>query len=118
MLTSGWSSEPGVALSRSKSQSSSLVSSEKSASTAPALVPVITSGLPEPGDQANTAVRGISRNRTMASGVAARSAGPWLNVSNGEPEKGKSSCCELPDILLRVMHDGKKIEGPDGDLRS
>jgi hypothetical protein len=52
-------------LSRLRSQSSSLVSSEKSASTAPALVPVTTKGRFDPGDQAKAAVLGISRNRTI-----------------------------------------------------
>ncbi len=58
MLTMGWSSTFCSWLSNRKSQSSSLVSSEKSASTAPALVPVTRIGLSLPGDQANTAVRG------------------------------------------------------------
>lgn len=50
---------------RLKSQSSSCVSLEKSASTAPARVPVARYGEPVPGDQANVAVLGISRNLTM-----------------------------------------------------
>jgi hypothetical protein len=53
----GWSSP--------KSQSSKTVSFEKSASTAPALVPVAIKGNAVPGDQAKVAVRGISRRRTM-----------------------------------------------------
>lgn len=50
---------------RLKSHSSSCVSLEKSASTAPARVPVARYGEPVPGDQANVAVLGISRNLTM-----------------------------------------------------
>lgn len=50
---------------RLKSHNSSCVSLEKSASTAPARVPVARYGEPVPGDQANVAVRGISRNLTM-----------------------------------------------------
>lgn len=61
----GWSSTPCSRLSRLRSHSSSLVSSEKSASTAPARVPVTTKGDPEPGDQANAPVRGISLNLTI-----------------------------------------------------
>jgi hypothetical protein len=34
-------------------------------STAPDFVPVAIHGAAEPGDQANAAVRGISRSRTM-----------------------------------------------------
>jgi hypothetical protein len=47
------------------SQSSSCVSLEKSASTAPALVPVAINGCVGPGDQAKQAVLGISRRRTI-----------------------------------------------------
>jgi hypothetical protein len=61
----GWSSTPCSRLSKLRSQSSNLVSSEKSASTAPALVPVTTKGISAPGDQAKAAVLGISRNRTI-----------------------------------------------------
>jgi len=52
----------------SKSHNSNWVSLEKSASTAPALVPVAINGKAVPGDQANVAVRGISRRRTMMKG--------------------------------------------------
>lgn len=69
MLTTGWSSMPCSWLSRDRSQISSLLSSEKSASTAPAFVPVTIVGFPEPGDHAKVAVRGISRRRTMAAGL-------------------------------------------------
>lgn len=65
----GWSSTPCSWSSRRKSQSSSFVSSEKSASTAPALVPVTTYGAPDPDDQAKAAVLGISLNFTMVWGV-------------------------------------------------
>ncbi len=68
MLAAGCSSRPWSWASRLRSHSSSLVSSEKSASTAPDLVPVTRAGL-EPGDQAKAAVRGISLSRTMASTV-------------------------------------------------
>lgn len=50
---------------RLKSHNSSCVSLEKSASTAPARVPVARYGEPVPGDQANVAVLGISRNLTI-----------------------------------------------------
>lgn len=66
MLAVGCSSTPCSELSRLRSHKSSFVSSEKSASTAPALVPVTRRGCPEPGDHANAAVRGISRSLTMA----------------------------------------------------
>jgi len=65
MLPVGWSSVVFFTLSKPRSQSSSVVSSEKSASTAPAFVPVTIEGRPAPGDQAKAAVRGISRRRTM-----------------------------------------------------
>jgi hypothetical protein len=61
----GSSSTPCSASSSLSSQSSSCVSPEKSASTAPDLVPVAINGWVGPGDQANVAVRGISRRRTM-----------------------------------------------------
>jgi len=63
-LIMGWSSRPCSTLSRLRSHSSSLVSSEKSASTAPDRVPVTTRGA-APCDQAKAAVRGISLSRTM-----------------------------------------------------
>lgn len=69
MLTRGWSSMPWSWLSSERSHISSLLSSEKSASTAPAFVPVTTRGFPDPGDHAKVAVRGISRRRTMAAGL-------------------------------------------------
>lgn len=65
ILAIGWSSRPCSWVSRFKSQSSSFVSSEKSSSTAPARVPVTSSGLSVPDDQAKAAVRGISLSRTM-----------------------------------------------------
>jgi hypothetical protein len=66
MLAIGCSSKPCPELSKFKSHNSNLVSSEKSASTAPARVPVTRRGLEEPGDQAKAAVLGISRNLTMS----------------------------------------------------
>ena len=48
-----------------KSHNSRHVSLLKSISTAPAFVPVASKGNAAPGDQANAAVRGISRKRTM-----------------------------------------------------
>ena len=65
MLADGWSSIPWSALSKSRSHNSSWVSLEKSASTAPALVPVAINGAVAPGDHAKVAVRGISRSLTM-----------------------------------------------------
>jgi hypothetical protein len=65
MLAAGLSSLPCLVLSRSRSHSSSCVSFEKSASTAPALVPVARNGEAVPGDQAKVAVLGISRNLTI-----------------------------------------------------
>ena len=65
MLAIGCSSRPCSELSKLRSQSSSFVSSEKSASTAPALVPVTTSGDNAPGLHAKAAVLGISRSRTI-----------------------------------------------------
>lgn len=64
-LPMGCNSTPCSGSSRERSHSSSWVSLEKSASTAPALVPVTISGDPVPGAQANAAVRVISRRRTM-----------------------------------------------------
>ena len=65
MLAVGCNSTVCSRLPRSKSHSSNWVSLEKSASTAPALVPVAIHGKAVPGDQANVAVRGISRRRTI-----------------------------------------------------
>lgn len=65
ILAAGCSSMPFSVLFRSKSHNSSCVSFEKSASTAPARVPVASNGKVVPGDHANVAVRGISRSRTM-----------------------------------------------------
>lgn len=65
MLATGWSSRPCSWSSRARSHISSLLSSEKSPSTAPARVPVTSKGFPLPGDQVKAAVRGISRRRTM-----------------------------------------------------
>lgn len=67
MLAAGCNSTVCSRLPRSKSHSSNWVSLEKSASTAPALVPVAINGKAVPGDQANVAVRGMSRRRTMMS---------------------------------------------------
>lgn len=64
MVVLGWSSRPWSSASRLRSHSSSLLSWENSASTAPDLVPVTTRGS-EPGAQAKAAVRGISLSRTM-----------------------------------------------------
>jgi hypothetical protein len=52
-----------------------VVSLEKSASTAPALVPVASNGDCGPGDQAKAAVLGISRRRTMTGGVGVERQG-------------------------------------------
>lgn len=60
-------------LSNLSSQSSNVVSFEKSASTAPAFVPVAINGCVGPGDHAKVAVLGISRRRTMAAVAVARS---------------------------------------------
>ena len=65
MLAAGWSSMPCPVLFKSKFHSSSCVSFEKSASTAPALVPVAINGEETLSDQAKVAVRGISRNLTI-----------------------------------------------------
>lgn len=65
ILAAGCSSRPFSVLFRSKSHNSNWVSFEKSASTAPARVPVASNGKVVPGDHANVAVRGISRSRTM-----------------------------------------------------
>ena len=56
---------------RFKFHSSSRVSFEKSASTAPALVPVARKGAEAPGDQVKAAVRGISLSLTMVGKMAA-----------------------------------------------
>ena len=68
MLAAGRSSLPCLALSRSKSHNSSCVSFEKSASTAPALVPVARNGEEVPGDQAKVAVLETSRSLTIFTG--------------------------------------------------
>ena len=61
----GCNSTAEFVLPNSRSHSSRTVSLEKSASTAPALVPVAMSGFAALGDQAKAAVRGISRKRTI-----------------------------------------------------
>lgn len=67
MLANGcWSSRGCCWSSRPRSHNSSFVSPEKSASTAPARVPVTRKGLSAPGDQANAAVREISRSLTIS----------------------------------------------------
>ena len=65
MLAAGCSSTLRFEASKPRSHNSSWVSFEKSASTAPAFVPVAKKGESVPGDQANVAVRGISRSLTM-----------------------------------------------------
>ena len=64
ILATGCSS-PAWLFPRSRSHSSNCVSFEKSASTAPAFVPVTIEGAVALGDHANVAVRGISRSRTI-----------------------------------------------------
>ena len=71
-VATGWSSTPCSLSSSLSSQSSNCVSFEKSASTAPAFVPVAINGCVGPGDQAKVAVLGISRRRTMLGGIAPR----------------------------------------------
>lgn len=66
MLADGCSSIPFFVLLKSKSQSSSWVSLEKSASTAPARVPVASKVEEVLGDQAKVAVLGTSRSPTIA----------------------------------------------------
>ena len=68
------------------------MSVEKSASTAPALVPVAISGRPDPGDQAKAADLGISLRRTMT-------------LSNGLDSR---SSCE--DVVKKVRNAQCKIE--------
>lgn len=67
MLAIGCGSAPAFA-SAANDHISSLVSSEKSALTAPARVPVASRGLAIPDDHANAAVRGISRSRVISGG--------------------------------------------------
>ena len=76
-VATGLSSTPCSLSSKLSSQSSNCVSFEKSASTAPAFVPVAIKGCVEPGDQAKVAVLGISRRRTMVV-----SGGDGTSVSN------------------------------------
>lgn len=64
-VAAGSNSIPCCWLPISRSHSSSWVSLEKSASTAPALVPVTIEGAVALGDHAKTAVREISRIRTI-----------------------------------------------------
>jgi hypothetical protein len=64
------------------------VSFEKSASTAPALVPVAITGCVGAGDQANVAVLGISRRRTMAGGVRTEARDERV-VYRGKEKPGK-----------------------------
>ena len=59
---------------------------EKSASTAPARVPVAINGDAAPGDQAKVAVRGISRRRTMMTGGEGWLCGK-LNPSEQDQER-------------------------------
>ena len=88
MLPIGCSSVFCLTLSSPKSQSSSVVSFEKSASTAPALVPVAREGRPEPGDQAKVAVRGISLKRPIFEEVCAscQSLRPHVEIQVGGAE--------------------------------
>ena len=64
-LPEGFNSVVAFPLARSRSQISRTVSFEKSASTAPAFVPVTICGETELADHANVAVLGISLRRTM-----------------------------------------------------
>ena len=66
MLAAGWSSTLFSDLSKPSSHSSNCVSFEKSASTAPAFVPVARKGEPAPGDHAKVAVLGISHSLTIS----------------------------------------------------
>ncbi len=65
MLAVGCKSAPWVSLPSSKSHISSFVSLEKSASTAPALVPVAMHAVLTFADHAKAAVRVISRRPPM-----------------------------------------------------
>lgn len=93
ILATGCSSTPCSKLSRFKSHSSNFVSSEKSASTAPALVPVTSMGSPVPGDHAKAAVLGISLNRTIApsKGVLAAELGCCVDLVRIEAKKDQLS---------------------------
>lgn len=71
-------SDPG--LSKPKFHNSKHVSLEKSASTAPARVPVAIKGDLGPGDQAKDAVRGISRRRTILADMAEKKGGRLENL--------------------------------------
>src|SRR5437763_13993158 len=62
-VTTGLSSCPCAPSSSARSHNSRQVSLLKSMSTAPDVVPVAIHGAAEPDDQANEAVRGISRRR-------------------------------------------------------
>lgn len=64
-LDAGFRSALGSLLSKFKSHNSNLFSLVKSASIAPARVPVTMEGLALPADQAKAAVRGISRSRPI-----------------------------------------------------
>lgn len=65
IFATGSSSWLWHSLLRSKSHSSSRVTFEKSASMAPARVPVASKVDETPGDQTNAAVLGITRNLTI-----------------------------------------------------
>ena len=98
MLAAGWSSIPCSRLFKSRSHNSSWVSLEKSASTAPALVPVATNGAVAPGDHAKVAVRGISRSLTiLGCGYTAQRMGKPESFE--EVENGRT-CLDHSQFLI------------------
>lgn len=121
MLAAGDRSPACAVPPRSRSHSSNCVSFEKSASTAPALVPVAINGAAAPVDHANVAVRGISRRRTiLIYGVAIKVRGGIHLRARGkklsEPEQSERCggiivrCkCVQPALFLCVYRIGKGV---------
>lgn len=82
-LVTGCNSTSELELFRSRSQISSLVSLEKSASTAPARVPVAIDGFDIPADQAKAAVLGISRIGPIVKAIGVVERGCFYEVPQG-----------------------------------
>ena len=99
-VATGSSSTPCSVSSNLSSQSSNCVSPEKSASTAPDFVPVAINGWVGPGDQANVAVRGISRRRTMV-GCGRTEAVEW-SAGNGKQNQWET------ETLWHAMQRGTR----------
>ncbi len=105
MLAAGRSSLPCLTLSRSKFHSSSCVSFEKSASTAPALVPVAKNGEVVPGDQAKVAVLGISRSLTIpTAGTVQQGTSNVPGAAHAQKQHSRSRTKTAKPLLFHQGH--------------